>query len=192
MARPLRLILFPIPLAALIVLVSGCQSNDERLADLAKQHASQQAEQARQFAKMHEEVITASHQLVEADSRARSELTSMQRELRADQAQVGKQRDSLEAERRQIAEQRQWDSVVGDAMIAVGTLLACLLPLLAIIYLLRAARHEEQTDQALIEVLVREATSEHPMFMPPSRAFPALGQTPTPDRGFHEDDGQRS
>ena len=77
-------------------------------------------------------------------------------------------------------------------MIAVGGVLACLLPLLAIIYLLRTARHEEQADQALIEVLVREATSERPMFMPPGRALPALGQTLAPDHGFHEDDGQRS
>ena len=47
-------------------------------------------------------------------------------------------------------------------MIAVGTLVASVLPLLAIIYLLRAARHEEQADQALIEVLVREATVRTP------------------------------
>ena len=191
MAKSPHLLLL-IPLALLTALAIGCQSNDARLVEMAREHAAQQAEATKQAAKMHEEVVVASRQLVEADAKARGELATAQRELRADAAEVGKQRDSLEAERRRIAEQRQWDSVVGDAMIAVGTLFACVLPLLAVIYLLRSVRHEDRGDGALVELLVQEFVAERPMLLPPNRALPALGQTPAPDHGFHEDDGQRS
>jgi hypothetical protein len=192
MRHPLRLI----PLAVLIALTSGCQSNDDRLVEMAREHAAQQAEQTRQAAKMHSEVVAASRQLVEADSRARGELASMQHELRGDQAEVGKQRDALEVERRQIAEQRRWDSVLGDAMITIGTLGACVLPLLAVIYLLRTVHHEAPTDGALVELLVQEVAAERPMLLPPSRALPAVGQTPSTEPSsdvcLHDDDGRRS
>jgi hypothetical protein len=51
----------------------------------------------------------------------------LQKELRADAAEVGKQRDTLEAERQQIAEQRQRDPLVAAAIMDTGLVLVCCL-----------------------------------------------------------------
>ena len=100
-------IVIPVTLTVLLlVAATGCrESNDDRLVEMAQEHVARQAEQNRQMSESHKELAEGSRQLVEADAKAREELVVLQHDLRADQAEIGHQRDQLEAERRQIAEQ---------------------------------------------------------------------------------------
>ena len=125
------------PTILVIGLVIGCQSDDARIAEMAQRQADREAEHIRQMAQLQQQVAEGSRHLVEADAETRKELTELQRDLRSDQATVGQQRDSLEAERRQIAADRRWDSVVGPAITGAAILIACVLPLVVCVMLLR-------------------------------------------------------
>lgn len=161
-------------LVSMIVLVAGCQSNDDRLVEMACEHVARQAEQSRDMARMQHEVAQGSRRLVESDAKAREDFATMQAGLRADAAEVGRQRDALEAERRQIVQDRRWDSVAGDAIVAIGTLLACLVPLVVCLSLLRKAPTELEPDAALVELLVREVAGEQPLLLPASGPIAAI------------------
>ena len=80
--------------------VIGCQSDDARIAEMAQRQADREAEHTRQMAQLQQQVAEGSRHLVEADAETRKELTELQRDLRNDQATVGQQRDTLEADRR--------------------------------------------------------------------------------------------
>jgi rubrerythrin len=144
----------------------GCQSDDARIAKMAERQADREAEHTRQMAQLQQQVAEGSRRLVEADSEARKELTELQRDLRSDQATVGQQRDALEADRRQIAADRRWDSVVGPAITAAAILLACILPLVVCVMALWGLRHPEQSSEVLSEILIEELVSERPRLLP--------------------------
>jgi len=83
---------------ALVLATMGCGDGpDQRLVDVAMESAARQAEQNQQMAELQQQVAGGAKQLVEADSRARQELAELQRELRSDQAEIGRQRDALES-----------------------------------------------------------------------------------------------
>jgi hypothetical protein len=156
------------------LLLAGCKSSpDERLVEMAKEHEKSQSEQSQQMARMQHEVAEGSRRLVEADSKARAELTAIQHELRSDQADIGRQRDQLESERREIANQRQRDPIVAAAITNVGTVLACLLPLLVCVYVLWSIGRSRDSDAGVTDLLVQELVSERPMLLP-SPEKPAL------------------
>jgi hypothetical protein len=150
------------------LLLAGCKSSpDERLVDMARDHEKSQAEQSQQMARMQQEVAEGSKRLVEADAKARQELTAIQHELRSDQADIGHQRDQLETERREIATQRHRDPIIAVAIENTGLVLACLLPLLVCVYVLWSIGRSRDTDAAVTDLLVQELVSERPMLLPP-------------------------
>ncbi len=149
-------------------LVIGCRSDDARIAEMAQRQADREADQVRQMTQLQQQVAEGSRHLVEADAETRKELTELQRDLRSDQATVGQQRDSLEVERRQIAAERRWDSMVGPAITGAAILIACVLPLVVCAMLLRALHRFEPSNAVLSEILVEELVSERPRFLPPS------------------------
>ena len=53
----------------------------------------------------------------------------LNRELQAERSSIDRQREGLEAERREIAETRVRDPVVAEAILSIGLLLLCLAPL---------------------------------------------------------------
>ena len=132
-------------------LAAGCQSNDERLVEMSQRQADREAEHVRQMTQLQQQVAEGSRRLVEADAESRKELTELQRDLRNDQATVGQQRDALETERRQIAAERRWDSVVGPAITGATILIACVLPLVLCVMVLRGLRHPQQSNDSLAE-----------------------------------------
>jgi predicted PurR-regulated permease PerM len=153
--RILRLL---IPLA--VALVAGCD-NDDRFAQLA----SQTAETAKR--------------LVEADAKSRQELTALQRDLQAEQTNIGRQRDQLESERRTIAGQRHRDPIIAAVLTDLGLVLACLVPLVVCLYLLRTDHCQPTANAELAELLTQEIVSETPVLLPP----------PSPDRAITRDSG---
>ena len=119
--------------------IVGCPDSDGRLVEMAKEHEKSQAEQSQQMARMQHEVAEGSKKLIEADGKARENLTALQHDLRSDQAEIGHQRDKLENDRREVAAQRRLDPIVAAAIMDVGIGLACLVPLTLAIYVLRSA-----------------------------------------------------
>ena len=118
----------------------------------------------------------ASRQLVEADAKARTETIALQRQLQDAQAEVGHQRDQLENDRRDFADQRNRDPIVANSIATLGTILACLLPLILCIYLAMGLRDDLQTDGTLTEILVQEIVAEQPTLLPPPRPVAAIPQ----------------
>ncbi len=159
----------------------GCQSDDARIAEMAQRQADREAEHTRQMAQLQQQVAEGSRHLVEADAETRKELTELQRDLRNDQATVGQQRDTLEADRRQIAADRRWDSVIGPAITGAAILIACILPLVVCVMALRGLRHPEQSNEVLSEILVEELVSERPRILPRPLPRSAIeGPQPSP------------
>ena len=160
-----------------VALVTGCD-DDERVAQIAREAADRQARQSEEMARLSEQTAEATKRLVEADAQAHQEMLAMQRELQAEQAEVGRQRDQLETERRELAQDRWWDSLTATAVTNVGLILACLLPLVLCWHFLRAVRNEN--DDALVnEVLIEELTSDQPRLLPPPDAA-SLGGDSSP------------
>ena len=124
-----------------IVSLGGC-GKDERLAQFAREAADRQAAQNREMSRLNREVAQGTKRLVEADAQSRTELVALQQDLRADQTEVNHGRDRLEAERKEIAAQRNRDPVVANAIDGVGLIVACLVPLLFCWFLFRRVRAE--------------------------------------------------
>jgi hypothetical protein len=147
-----------------IVLAIGCDE-DKRLVQLAQEADNRQAEQNHEIAQQNQQIAEATKQLVEADAKARKELVELERDLQAERAEVGRQRDELETERREMAHSRFWDSASAHAVDGAAALLAALLPLIICAYILyHMARGN--ADEAIAEVLVGEIVSEHPVLLP--------------------------
>ena len=168
---------------ALIVLLIGCGETDPRVVQVAMEATRRQAEQNREMGELQQQVAEGTKQLVEADSQARQKLVELQRELRTDQAEVSRQRDTLETERRAIAKDRYWDSILGTSIYAGAGILACLLPLLVCCWLLWCTRDKQGTDEALAGFLVQELTTDRPLLLPPRQPVPLLDHQPSTHSG---------
>jgi hypothetical protein len=172
----------------LIGLTSGCDRPDERLVAVSREASDRQAEQNRQIARQNEEIADTTRQLVAADAQARKELIeadaaarqelinsqteareeliSMQQSLQDRQATVDQARDELETERREIAQDRYWDSLLAQAVGAAVLLLASILPLVLCWYLLHGLRRGSESEEDLTEWLTMELAAEEPTLLP--------------------------
>jgi hypothetical protein len=182
-----KMILMPI-VAALILTAIGCdEEENKRLAEMAERHIERQAEQNRQVTELQREVAEGSRRLVEADAQARQEMVTLQREVQAERSEVGRQRDLLEGERRDLAAKRRLDPIVAAAITNIGLLLACLLPLVLCWYLLQR-RVEPADDQAVAEVLLEDLVSDRPLLLPLTDGVRAIGLRAERDDSRSPDD----
>jgi hypothetical protein len=185
MNRPLTVIL------AAVLLCAFCGCEEDELAKAAREAAKQSAEQQRQLAQMQAEVARGAGQLVEADAKARAELAALQRDLQQDQAAIGRQRDELETDRRQIAEQRHRDPLIAAAITSIGLILACLLPLLLCWALLRRPPLDGEAEAALAEFLVQDLISDQPVLLPAHSPHALLEQPPRDADGPQDNSEER-
>lgn len=158
------------------LMLAGC-SQDERLAEFAQQATHEQAQQNERVAEANRLVAESHERLIEADARSRTELVALQQDLRSDQAEVGRLRDELEVERREIVDERRTDSATGSGLVALAVMIACLSPLL-----LGAAAlfglFTEPKDTEISFVLADElARTQHEM-LPSAPSTAALTQEP--------------
>ena len=154
MSKLLTILLFLVALAV----VSGCDDDKARLAE-------------------------ASRQLVEADAKSRSETIALQRDLQHGQTELGQQRDQLESDRRGFADQRNRDPIIANTLTVLGTIIACLLPLVLGIYLASGLRDPSQVDSTLTEILVDEIATDKPVLLPPPSSVTALKHDPDSTAG---------
>ena len=120
-----------------LILISGC---DDRVAQVAREAADRQAQQNTEMARLNKEVASGSHQLVEADARARKEIVGVHHDLQGERQRLASGWDDLERERQQIASERRTESMLVPAAEIVGTVLVVSLLLGFCWYLLAAAR----------------------------------------------------
>ena len=139
---------------AIIGLAIGCETNDERLVQVAREASERQAGQNREIARQNQELAEASKELIKADAESRRELVALERDLQTERAVVGRQRDELEEERRAIAQERYWDSQLGGAVGGTAILLVAALPLVLCWFLLRGMWADK--DAAISEILIQE------------------------------------
>ena len=150
--------------AAVILLatIAGCgRSPDERLAEFAQQTMTEQIKQNDRMADQSQAVVEESHQLAEAakelvehDAEARRELIAAQQELTTQlneqQSTIYTGHEQLERDRREIAQQRHRDPLVAAVIQNFGLVIACLLPLIVAVLVIRQMQSEEP-DHAAVE-----------------------------------------
>jgi len=108
----------------------------------------------------------------------------MARRLQEEQAGISNGRDALEAERREIAAQRYREPVVAGAILNLGLLIACLLPFVVCLYVLRAATSGSDDPHLLNEVLIGEFLSDEPL-LPRHGAVLRINEVRPPDPACH-------
>lgn len=173
-----RIAIFP---TLLLLTVIGCSDTpdmrDQRLAEFAQQTVKEQARQNDRMADQSQAIVKESHELAEAakelvekDAEARRELIAAQQELTSQvndqQATVDAGREQLEQDRREIAEQRHRDPIVAAAIQNTGLVMACLLPLIVAVYVIRQMQSQGPDHAAVAEMLVLEVTSDEPRLLP--------------------------
>jgi VIT1/CCC1 family predicted Fe2+/Mn2+ transporter len=154
-------------LAVISLIAIGCSSGDERLVELSRQSDERQAEQNRVVANNDRQVLEATHKLVEADAKSRSEYNELHRQIESERSGVNQQRDALEQERRQIALERSRDPIIAESIQAAAGLIAAILPLLVCLFLLRGL-FSRTDDEALAEVLIEDLVSQRPLLTEPA------------------------
>lgn len=158
----------------------GCQSRDDRLAHLAAESAAQQARQSEQVAQASANLTAGAQQLVESAGRSHESFVTLQQELQAQQAEISRQRELLEQERQAIARERSTSPVIANAVLQIGVLLICLLPLILSWYVLRGPT-VNAGDLAITEVLIEDLTANEPRLLPqrpPARDSDPAGHLP--------------
>jgi hypothetical protein len=162
--------------AAIALIVAGCESHDEKLADFAEHSMETQQRQNEIIGRQSEQVVLESRALAEAakevvaaDAQARQELISAQREmnqgLQAERAGVHQQRDQLERERRDIAAQRFRDPLIAATLQTLGLLLICIAPLALTAYALRQLHRRVDDGCELGDLLVDELATDRPLLL---------------------------
>ena len=158
--------------------VGGCgRSPDERLAEFAEQAVKEQARQNDRMADQSQAVVEESHQLAEAakelveqDAEARRELIAAQQELTSQlngqQSAIYTGHEQLEQDRREIAEQRHRDPIIAAVIQDFGLFIACLLPLVVAVFVIRQMQSQEPDHATVAELLVLELTADEPRLLP--------------------------
>jgi hypothetical protein len=150
--------LTPIPFLILV----GCSSDDQRLIDLSRQSVDRQAEQNRLVASNNQQVIDATKKLVEADAQSRRDHIQLQQNLQTERTGINQQREALEGERREIADQRNRDPIVAESIKTAAGLIVAALPLVICLLLVRGLFHKPD-DEAVADVLVEELLAHDPI-----------------------------
>jgi len=143
----------------LVALITGC---DDKSTQLAREAADRQARQNTQMAELNQEVAAGSHQQVEADAKARQEILGVHHDLQAERTRLDTGFSQLEAERRQIAAQRQTSSAFETVANASGYVFLVVAVLGLCWYALIWARHTDTTDAEVSEILIGQIISDHP------------------------------
>ena len=151
------------------LLLIGCNADkDARLADLARQSLAQQATQNDAMARQSQEIAEAAHKMVEAEGQARQDLIGMQdrlqTQLQTERGNIDRQREDLEQDRRQIAQQRHRDPIVAAAIMQATMIVVAALPLILAIVLLLALRNSD-SNADLGDLLVEDLAAKEPLVL---------------------------
>ena len=143
----------------------------ESSGDARKEMIELQRELVEAEADARNELIQVQQDLVDRDAQCRQDLNALQQEsqsaIHVERQSIDRQREDLEADRRDIADKRHRAPIIAAAVTQVGLILACLAPLALCAYLLRSLRSTVAADEAVTELLVEELSSDRPSLLPP-------------------------
>src|SRR5262245_22462909 len=94
-------------LTTIVLVILGC---DDQATQIAREAADRQAQQNTEMARVNREVAAGSHELVEADARARKEIVGVHHDIQSERMRLASGWDNLEQERQQIARDRRTES----------------------------------------------------------------------------------
>lgn len=136
--------------ALLLMILAGCGSDEARLSHQTERLVDLQAG-----------VAEGATRLVESDAAARSDWVDLQSNLETQRLEIGRQRDLLEEDRRQIASQRLTGSIVAAAIPTAGVLIVCTLPLVICWLLLRPSDRDDGAE-VVCSVLLDDLAADRP------------------------------
>ena len=90
----------------------------------------------------------------------------MQHDLQSDQQELGRQRDSLDADRKEVTQARERVPLLATALQGLAGLLLCGTALAVCVYLLRGLSNDTGAEE-LEDLLVLEVAGESQLFSPP-------------------------
>ncbi len=157
---------------------------------MAKWAAGQQAEQNKEMARVNREVSESHKRLIEVDANARKDVLAMQSDLQSQASEVGRQRDLLESERREIAGQRLCESILAPIIANAGPLLVCALVLVFCGLLVYGLRTNSDDDSVVAQVLVEELASSEPKLLPPDTGCAAVSHSERTQERLASPDGE--
>ena len=158
--------------AVVVLVIAGCRDDEnERLADQAERNLERQSAQELRNMEVHREVAEGTRRLVEADAAARQEIVALHRDVQLERSELGRQRDLLELDRRDVANARNREPVIAEAIQAVGLMLACAIPLLIAWQILRRSDAGDE-NAVMAELLVEELSSPN-LILPHARSVSA-------------------
>ena len=175
-----RIKIVNIVVLVLIAFIFGC--DEDELLELAKRHNLNEQERNKIMAELHGKVAEGSSEMVAADAIARKELVTLHREVQAERAEFGKQRDTLEQDRKELAAERNRDSLAASAMLSLGTLAACLAPLIVCWYLLHNSPGDAD-DTQVAHLFMSDLIADQPVLLERQNTNPPkLTHQTEPDR----------
>ena len=145
-----------IPVMALALVLTGC--GNDRVVQVTREADNRQAQQNDQIARV-----------VNEETVFRQQAAKLQNDLRADQAGIARERDQLEAERREAASWRQWAIFYQPLMENFGVVAVIVAVLAYCGFLVHTLRHHGPADTVLAESLVDQliAIEQLPPMLPP-------------------------
>lgn len=147
-----------------VLIVTGCNSSDERLSSLVRETNAQQAQQNQQLTQLNQEAAENHRRVVETVEQSRQEIVQLERDLH-------QQRERLDGERRELANERYRETLLAPVLNTLGLLLVAGLPLILCWCLLRGMY---QTDDVISTVLVQELVAQNTTNLPAASSRPAL------------------
>src|SRR3982750_1835433 len=107
---------------AVAIVLTSTQGCEEKNSQIAREGADRQAQQNTEMAQVNKEVAAGSHQLVEADAKARQEIVGVHRDLQAERSRLEADWTELHAERKEIATELRTESTFVSVAKATGYL----------------------------------------------------------------------
>ncbi len=150
------------------VMLAGCGSGEngaEAVRRMAEQSVREQSAQNRRIA-------DATKSLVEADSKARSEMIAahdqLQHQIQSERRTLDQRRGDLDSLKESIELDRRRAPIIADSIRIVGCLMGCFCPLLLAAYVLYSMNQTIESDQERIvnEILIQEMVSHSPVLLP--------------------------
>jgi hypothetical protein len=159
-------------LFTVLPLVATSSCSDERVAQVAREAADRQAQQNTEMAQVNKEVAAGSHQLVQADAKARQEIVGVHRDLQAERGRLDSGWSELQADRKAIVSELRTESTFESVAKATGYLFLVATVLGFCWYALVRSQRGDGTDEQLNELLISEILPDHShLLWPPEKAL---------------------
>jgi outer membrane murein-binding lipoprotein Lpp len=133
--------------------ISGCSDENARVAQVATQAADRQARQNQEMSDLNREVAKAHQELIKEEASSRQDAMVVHTKLVEQQAELNRQSQSVDDERRDLAKQRYWEPIWAEIISDLAALAACVLPLVVCAYLLHRSPAPGAADE-ISEVLL--------------------------------------